>query len=399
MVALGLLSLGFAAFMLYRRRDVKRFFAYSSIEHMGLATFAFGIGGALANFAGLLHMGMHSLTKSAIFFAVGHIAQVKRTQQHLRHHGPDRKPSAAGLGPCPRRRRHRRHAAARHLHERVPDRQLDVRPRSRCWPCSWCSAFSWASVRMFLRLTQMAFGPPSPGTGRVEASYLPMFAHLALVLVARRLPAGDAGQMVQRRRAAVGVRREPMAFISALIDARQPASRRTDPGRASSSMKDVWREAVAGLAAGEATLLGLWSDGTAVHMALTAADEFAVVSLPVPERRFPSVALSHPPALRLERTIRDLYGLEPEGASDLRPWLDHNRWGMRHPLGEREAADPSGDALHLLSRRRPAHAPDPRGARARRHHRARPLPLHRQRRDRRAPGGAARLRAQGASMP
>jgi hydrogenase-4 component F len=81
MVVLGLTSLIFAAFMLYRRRDIKRLFAYSSIEHMGIIVFAFGMGGPLANFAGLLHMTMHSLTKSAIFFTVGHIAQVKGTQQ------------------------------------------------------------------------------------------------------------------------------------------------------------------------------------------------------------------------------------------------------------------------------------------------------------------------------
>ena len=81
MVTMGLLSCVFAAFMLYRRRDIKRMFAYSSIEHMGIIVFAFGMGGPLANFAGLLHMTMHSLTKSAIFFAVGHIAQVKGTQK------------------------------------------------------------------------------------------------------------------------------------------------------------------------------------------------------------------------------------------------------------------------------------------------------------------------------
>src|SRR5215207_3546348 len=81
LVTLGLTSLLFAAFMLYRRRDIKRMFAYSSIEHMGIIAFAFGMGGPLANFAGLLHMTMHSLTKSAIFFAVGHIAQVKGTQE------------------------------------------------------------------------------------------------------------------------------------------------------------------------------------------------------------------------------------------------------------------------------------------------------------------------------
>jgi hydrogenase-4 component F len=84
MVSLGLLSVIFASFMLYRRNDIKRMFAYSSIEHMGIITFAFGMGGPLANFAGLLHMTLHSLTKSAIFFCVGHIAQVKGTQ-----HMPD----------------------------------------------------------------------------------------------------------------------------------------------------------------------------------------------------------------------------------------------------------------------------------------------------------------------
>ena len=84
MVAMGLASLSFAAVMLYRRRDIKRFFAMSSIEHMGIAVFAFGMGGPLANLAGLLHMTMHSLTKSAIFMAVGHMAQVRGTQQVAR---------------------------------------------------------------------------------------------------------------------------------------------------------------------------------------------------------------------------------------------------------------------------------------------------------------------------
>jgi len=75
MVAFGIVSVVVAAFFLRRQRDVKRMFAYSSIEHMGLMTFAFGLGGPIANFAGLLHMTVHSLTKSAIFFAVGHATQ------------------------------------------------------------------------------------------------------------------------------------------------------------------------------------------------------------------------------------------------------------------------------------------------------------------------------------
>jgi len=80
MMAFGLLSVVVAAFFLSRQKDVKRLFAYSSIEHMGIVTFAFGMGGPVASFAGLLHMTAHSLTKSAIFFAVGHAAQKTGTQ-------------------------------------------------------------------------------------------------------------------------------------------------------------------------------------------------------------------------------------------------------------------------------------------------------------------------------
>jgi hydrogenase-4 component F len=47
---------------------------------MGIVTFAFGMGGPVATFAALLHMTAHSLTKSAIFFAVGHAAQKTGTQ-------------------------------------------------------------------------------------------------------------------------------------------------------------------------------------------------------------------------------------------------------------------------------------------------------------------------------
>ncbi len=80
MMGFGLLSVVVAAFLLSRQKDLKRLFAYSSIEHMGIITFAFGMGGPIANFAGLLHMTVHSLTKSAIFFAVGHATQKTETQ-------------------------------------------------------------------------------------------------------------------------------------------------------------------------------------------------------------------------------------------------------------------------------------------------------------------------------
>lgn len=80
MMAFGLLTVVVPAFYLSRQKDIKRLFGFSSIEHMGLITFAFGMGGPVANVAGLLHMTVHSLTKSAIFFAVGHAAQMAGTQ-------------------------------------------------------------------------------------------------------------------------------------------------------------------------------------------------------------------------------------------------------------------------------------------------------------------------------
>src|SRR5437763_1493782 len=198
MVILGLVSLIFAAFMLYRRRDIKRMFAYSSIEHMGIITFAFGIGGPLANFAGLLHMTMHSLTKSAIFFAVGHIAQTKGTQK------------IADMGG---------------LTETHP-------------------VLGWGLV----------FG------------------------------------------------------VVAIAGA---------------------------LAAGRWTLVSVWAEQNTVHLALFEDNtgEGAVLSYECRDRRFPSVGAVHPPAIRLERAIRDLYGLGPAGLWDLRSWLDFGVWDVMQPLG------------------------------------------------------------------
>lgn len=81
LMVFGLLSAVLAAFFLWRQRDIKRLFGYSSIEHMGIITFAFGLGGPVANFAALLHMTVHSLTKSSIFFTAGHASQTAGTQQ------------------------------------------------------------------------------------------------------------------------------------------------------------------------------------------------------------------------------------------------------------------------------------------------------------------------------
>ena len=104
--------------------------------------------------------------------------------------------------------------------------------------------------------------------------------------------------------------------------------------------EDGWRFAASRLSAGSWTLLGLWGDIGGVHMAVLdeGARGIAVVTIPCPDGRFPSVGAVHPPAIRLERAVRDLYGLEPVGCPDTRPWLDLGFWDVQHPLGERRNA-------------------------------------------------------------
>jgi Ni,Fe-hydrogenase III large subunit len=112
-----------------------------------------------------------------------------------------------------------------------------------------------------------------------------------------------------------------------------------------------WLEASSALASGRFSLLGLWGDDGIVHMAVQVQEEpgeMAVLSLACAEGTFPSVGRLHPPAIRLERTIRDLFGLVPEDAPDLRPWLDHGRWGVRHPLGNALPAPAEGDDYEFL---------------------------------------------------
>ena len=183
MITLGLASLLFAAFMLYRRRDIKRMFAYSSIEHMGIITFAFGMGGPLANFAGLLHMTMHSLTKSAIFFAVGHIAQVKGTQRIADMGGLTTTNPVLGWGLV---------LGVVAIAGFPP---LGIFMSEFLVITSTFARAPWLAIvlvvgilvgvaALFLRLNTIAFGEPRGTTAEAKASYVPMFAHLALVFVA-----------------------------------------------------------------------------------------------------------------------------------------------------------------------------------------------------------------------
>ncbi len=103
---------------------------------------------------------------------------------------------------------------------------------------------------------------------------------------------------------------------------------------------DGWQQAIDHLAAGRCTLLGLWGDASDVHMALLAEtfDDIAVLSYACKNGQYPSVAARHPPAIRLERAIRDLFGLDATGAPDTRSWLDLGFWDVRHPLGKKKPA-------------------------------------------------------------
>jgi hydrogenase-4 component F len=183
MVTLGLGSLVFAGLMLYRRRDVKRLFAYSSIEHMGIIVFAFGMGGTLANFAGLLHMAMHSLTKSAIFFAVGQVAQVKGTQRLANIRGLTATHPALGWGLV----------VGVIAIAGMPPLGLftseflvvsSTFARQPLLAAPLVAGLLIALGALMLRLQGMAFGEPTPDVAQSRASNIPMFAHLALVLTA-----------------------------------------------------------------------------------------------------------------------------------------------------------------------------------------------------------------------
>jgi hydrogenase-4 component F len=182
MVAMGLASLLFASFMLYRRHDIKRLFAYSSIEHMGIITFAFGMGGPLANFAGLLHMTMHSLTKSAIFFAVGHVAQAKGTQKLADIRGlTETHPvlgwgllmgvfAIAGMPPM-----------GVFMSEFLVVSSTFARQPLIAIPLVLGLLVAFGAL--LLQASRIAFGEAHGSREPVQASYLPMFAHLSLVLL------------------------------------------------------------------------------------------------------------------------------------------------------------------------------------------------------------------------
>ena len=347
--------------MLYRRRDIKRMFAYSSIEHMGIIVFAFGMGGPLANFAGLLHMTMHSLTKSAIFFAVGHIAQVKGTQKIADIRGLTVTHPVLGwslvvgvvaiVGMPPFGIFMSEFLIVTSTFAREPLLALAL-------VGGLLVAFGALVLAPAGTGFRRAGGAPAPGPGVLSADGRASRAGPDR----RDLSAAAAGRLVPARRRHARIGDPKMASLAELISrGRRVEAHR--PGRDSLSMAisgarwpKTWPQAKRRCSACGATpAWSIWPCSTEPegrHLRRHAST--------VREGYFPSVGRIHPPAIRFERTIRDLYGLRAaRGGPIQRPWLDHGRWGVRYPLAgdarrPRSAAAPypflatEGEGLHQI---------------------------------------------------
>jgi Ni,Fe-hydrogenase III large subunit len=147
------------------------------------------------------------------------------------------------------------------------------------------------------------------------------------------------------------------SLIDRILEGREILQRRPWPRAVAGA--HLWRFVANELAQGRLNLLGLWGEPSVVHMAIMDEDSVAIVSLDCPDRSYASIGRLHPPALRLERTVNDLFGLSAQGLPDGRPWLDHDRWGVRFPLGKGIDALPyaapyrflaaEGEGLHQIA--------------------------------------------------
>jgi hydrogenase-4 component F len=181
MMGFGLASFIVAGLFLHRQRDVKRLFSYSSIEHMGLMTFAFGLGGALATFGALLHMTVHSLAKSAIFVTVGHASQIAGSQSIESIRGLIRTQPSVGWGLL---------AGTLAIAGFPPfgvfvSEFLVLTATMQTWP--WLTVpllagLAIAFAGLFRHLQPMVYGPCPPGQAPIKVSMVPVIVHLAIVL-------------------------------------------------------------------------------------------------------------------------------------------------------------------------------------------------------------------------
>ena len=181
MMGFGMLSFSVAGLLLHRQKDVKRMFSYSSIEHMGLMTFAFGIGGPLATFGALLHMIVHSLTKSAIFITVGHASHVAGSQAISQIRGLIRTQPLVGwgllIGTCA--------IAGFPPFGVFTSEFLLFSATIKSYP--WLVpplliGLTIAFAGLFRNLQPMVYGEPPAGQQPVAANMWPVVVHLTLVL-------------------------------------------------------------------------------------------------------------------------------------------------------------------------------------------------------------------------
>jgi len=181
MMGFGLLSFLVAAIFLHRQQDIKRLFSYSSVEHMGLMTFAFGMGTPFSTFATLLHMTVHSLTKSAIFVTVGHAAQIAGTQQIDKIRGLIKTQPSVGWGLL---------IGTLAIAGFPPfgvftSEFLVLLATMQSYP--WLTPFlllgiGLACAGLFRNIQPMVYGKRPEGQQAVEANLWPVIIHLVLVL-------------------------------------------------------------------------------------------------------------------------------------------------------------------------------------------------------------------------
>ncbi len=183
--ALGVASVLLGSVGMWRRGDMKRFFALSSIEQNGLVAVAFGIGGPAAVFGGLLHMTLQTLAKAALFMAVGEAARRKGGQRLdaigglLADHRRLGLTFAAGLTAL----------AALPPFGSFASSFLILTAATRQSPLAAALAGAglvigaWA---LLLRLIALCLGPPTPDAGAAVASAAlwPAWLLLAVVLLA-----------------------------------------------------------------------------------------------------------------------------------------------------------------------------------------------------------------------
>jgi Ni,Fe-hydrogenase III large subunit len=335
LMGFGLLSVVLAAFFLWRQRDIKRLFAYSSIEHMGIIAFAFGMGGPVANFAALLHMTVHSLTKSAIFFAAGHAAQKAGSQLMQNIRGLITLSPTVGWGLM---------MGSLAILGMPPFGVfasefliLTTAMREQPWATPiLLAALGIAFAAIFGRVQPMVFGETTAKRLPHPPALLPVFAHLAIVL-------------------ALGIFIPPYLadWYRAAALARSAAYAGAPGLRGLTVTPAQWRQLAQDLAGAGARLLTLWASpeeppALTMRAAFLTEDGALVMSLPLAHAHaaYPGMEDLFSAAARMQRAVADLTGVRSDSSHpDSRPWLRHAAWPRSYlPLVDAPLSSPGAAA-------------------------------------------------------